>query len=188
MLDGKKIGILIENRFIDQEIIYYTNRFPEEGIQVDFMTRLWGQPSLTFKGLELGMQMTVNKSFETLSDEEIKSYSAFIVPSGMVADMLRYAEKPGDLAPAVQFVKKIMPDKNILKCFICHSLWIFDFIPEDIKGRKVTCHNNLIGGVKNTGAVYINEDIVIDGDLITARTGGMFAKLAKTIIAELNKR
>ena len=178
----RKIGVFIENRFIDQEIIYYTNRFSEEGIEVDLMTRLWGQPSLTFKGLELGMPISVDKSFEDLTDDEIEMYSAFIVPAGMVADMLRYAEKPGDLAPAVQFVKKIMPMKNIYKCFICHSLWIFDFIPEDLNGRNVTCHNNIIGSVKNTGANYIDEDIVVDDDLITARTGAMFAKFSRKII------
>ena len=188
MLEGRKIGILLENRFIDHEIIYYSNRFNEEGITVEFLTRMWGQPSLTFKGIELGMEVTVDKSFESINDEKLAEYSAFIVPAGYVADMLRYAEKPGELAPAVQFIKHIMVNKSILKCCICHSLWIFDHIPEILKGRKVTCHNNIIGSVKNTGAVYVDEDIVIDDDLITARTGAMFAKLSRTIIEELKKR
>lgn len=184
----KKIGIFLENRFIDQEIIYYANRFKEEGIEVDFITRLWGNPSLKFKGMELGMEMTVSKSFENMSDEELSAYSAFIMPAGYVADMLRYAERPGDLAPAVQFMKRAMGNKNIIKAAICHSLWIFDPIPETIRQRKVTCHNNLTGSVRNTGAIYVDEDIVIDDDLITARTGGMFAPFARTIIDEMAKR
>ena len=76
----------------------------------------------------------------------------------------------------------------MIKAAICHALWIFDFIPEEIRGRKVTCHNNLIGSVKNTGAVYVDEDIVIDDDLITARTGAHFPLLARTIINEIQKR
>ncbi|MDD2717376.1 MAG: DJ-1/PfpI family protein [Candidatus Wallbacteria bacterium] len=188
MLAGKKIAVLLENRFIDHEIIYYSHRFAEEDISVDFLTRLWGQQSLTFKGLELGMQMTVNKSFEGISDAELKAYSAVIMPAGMVADMLRYAEKPGDLAPAVLFMKRAMAEKSILKATLCHGLWIFDPIPVIIKGRKVTCHNNIIGSVKNAGAVYVDQDIVIDNDLVTARTGGMFARFAHTIIGELNKK
>lgn len=184
----KKIGILIENRFYDYEIIYYMHRFAEEGIDVDFLTRLWGHPSLSFKGNELNMEINVNKSFEGISDEELDSYSAFIIPGGYVADMLRYAENPGDLAPAVEFVKKLMQKKNIYKAAICHALWMYDPIPEEIKGRKVTCHNNLIGSVNNTGAVYVNEDIVIDGDLITARESGLFAKFARTIIDKLMER
>ncbi len=188
MLKDKIIGILLENRFIDQEIIYYTHRFGEEGITTEFMTRLWGQPQLTFKGLELGMQVTVNRSFEDITDDQLKTYSAIIVPAGMVADMLRYAEKPGDLAPAVRFMKRAMAQKSIIKAVICHALWIFDPIPETIRGRKVTCHNNIIGSVKNTGALYVDQDVVIDGDLISVRTGAMFARLSRTLIEELEKR
>ena len=188
MLTGKKIGILLENRFIDQEIIYYSHRFNEEGATVEFLTRLWGQPELTFKGIELGMEMTVNKSFEEIDDTELDTYAAIIMPAGMVADMLRYAERPGDLAPAVQFIKRVMANKSIIKAAICHALWIFDPIPEVISGRSVTCHNNIIGSVKNTGANYVDQDIVIDDDLITARTGDMFAEFARTIIDELIKR
>ena len=187
MLTGRKIGILLENRFIDQEIVYYAHRFNEEGATTEFLTRLWGQSELRFKGIELGMEVTVNKSFEEMDDRELATYSAIIVPAGMVADMLRYAEKPGDLAPAVQFMKRAMANKAIIKGAICHALWIFDPIPEAIRGRKVTCHNNVIGSVKNTGAHYVDQDIVIDEDLITARTGDMFAAFARTIINALEK-
>lgn len=187
MSEEKKIGILLENRFIDHEIIYYSNRFDEESIAVEFLTRLWGQPQLTFKGNELGMEVMVDKSFEPIDDDELATYSAIIVPAGYVADMLRYAETPGDLAPAVKFMQRAMKKKDIIKCCICHSLWIFDPIPGEIKGREVTCHNNIIGSVKNTGAIYIDKDVVIDDDLITVRTGAMFEKLARTLIGKLNK-
>ncbi|MBN2381565.1 DJ-1/PfpI family protein [bacterium] len=187
MSTPRKIGILLENRFIDYEIIYYQHRFREEGLQVDFLTRLWGQPRLTFTGLELGMQMVVDKSFENMDRAELQNYAALIVPAGYVADMLRYAEKPGDLAPAVSFIQRAMAEKAIIKACICHSLWIFDPIPELLRGRTVTCHNNIIGSVRNTGALYRDQDIVIDGDLITARSGDLFAHLARTIIDRLGK-
>lgn len=181
----KKIGILLENRFIDQEVIYYQNRFKEAGIEVEFMTRLWGQPRLTFKGMELGMDFTVDKSFEDLDEEALSGYRAFIVPAGYVADMLLYAEKPGELSPAAVLIKKLMAKPEIIKVAICHSLWLWTPIPECLSGRRVTCHNNIIGSVKNTGALYDDRDIVIDGDLITVRTGGMFAELAKTVIENM---
>lgn len=187
-LESNKIGILIENRFIDHEIIYYSKRFEEEGLHTEFLTRLWGQERLTFKGIELGMEMTVEKSFENIDEEKLREYAAVIVPAGYVADMLRYSEKPGDIAPACQFMIRAMKDKSLIKAAICHSLWIFDPIPDVIRGRKVTCHNNVIGSVKNTGAIYLDQDIVIDEDLITARTGEMYSRLARTIINEINKR
>jgi protease I len=187
MAERKTIGILVENRFIDQEIIYYQHRFAEEGFEVRFLTRLWGQPSLSFTGMELGMKLHVDASFETIDDAGLSSYAAFIIPAGYVADMLRYAEKPGDIAPAVAFVKRLMGHSEIVKCAICHSLWIFDPIPDTIAGRKITCHNNIIGSVRNAGGHYVDQDVVIDRDLVTVRTGGMFAKLAHTLIEQLRR-
>jgi protease I len=44
-LQGKKMGILIEEYFEDPEIWYYKSRFPEEGAEIHFLTRLWGHPN-----------------------------------------------------------------------------------------------------------------------------------------------
>ena len=182
MSASKKIGVLLENRFIEKEIIYYRERFPQAGVQVDFLTRLWGQESLTFKGLEFGMDFETNKSFEEIYDSQMAEYAAFIMPSGYVADMLRYSETPGAAAPAVRFWQRAMKRKGIIKAIICHSVWIFDPIPESIRGREITCHNNVIGSAKNAGAVYVNADFHQDGDLLSARTGGHFAGLAERLI------
>ena len=84
----KKIGILLENRFIEKEIFYYQSYFETEGYQPVFLTRLWGQPRLTFKGLEYQAEMTVDQSFENLTDEDLAEYGAIIVPAGYVADYL----------------------------------------------------------------------------------------------------
>ncbi len=183
-----KIGILLENRFIDQEIIYYQHRFPEAGYEVDFLTRLWGQPSLEFTGLELEMKITVNKSFTELSADSWQDYGALIVPAGYVADYLLYAEEARELSPAVKLLQEIMADKSIIKGFICHALWLAGPLPEVFSGRKVTCHNNIISHVENMGADYINQDIVVDDDLVTARDGGLFAEFAGEIIEQVEKK
>jgi protease I len=54
-----------------------------------------------------------------------------------------------------------------------------------VRGRKVVCHNNLIGDVRNMGANYVDQDVVVDGDLVTARTGDHCHLFARTIIDEL---
>lgn len=181
----KKIGIFLENRFIDKEIIYYQHRFPEAGIQADFLTRLWGEPNLTFKGLDLGMEVTVDKSFETITD--VEKYAAYIMPAGYVADMLRYTETPDKIAPAAEFFRRVMANRNIIKGVICHSAWIFDPIPDALKGRKLTCANNVLGSVKNAGGIFVDEDYYQDGDLYSARTGRHFAGFAERIIQGLSR-
>jgi deglycase len=54
--------------------------------------------------------------------------------------------------------------------------------PELVRGRRVTTHNNLLGDVRNMGADYVNEDVVVDGDLVTGRTGGHCHQFARQII------
>ena len=182
-----KIGIFIENRFIDKEIIYYLNRFADDGFEAVLFTRLWGQTELTFKGMELGMEVTSRVSFEELTDGELSEYAAIIMPAGYVADYLLYSEKPKEVSPAAAFVKKIMSDPKIVKGFICHALWIASPIKEVFAGRVVTCHNNIIAHVENAGMTYVDSDIEVDGDLITARTGGDFGAFAKTIIDNIKE-
>ena len=181
-LQGKKIGILMEGDYYEPEIWYYQRRFPEEGAEVHFLTRLWGQQSLTFKGHEYHLPFECRESFEGMGDSELRSYAAIIVPAGMVADRLRYTEDISRLPPAVEFLKRAFAERSIIKGIICHGLWLVAPAPELVRGRKVVVHNNLIGDAKNMGAVYVDQDVVVDGDLVTARSGGHCHLFARKII------
>ena len=187
-LKGKKIGILIESDFYEKEISYYQLRFPEEGAELHFLTRLWGQPSQTFKGHEYHIPFECHESFENMDDEMLRSYSAIIVPSAMVSDRLRYTEDINILPPAVQFLKRAFAERGIVKGIICHGMWLIALVPELIRGRMVVAHNNLLGDVRNMGAIYTNEDVVVDGDLVTARTGDHCNLFAQKIIEMVSDR
>jgi protease I len=105
--EGKKVGILIESDFYEHEIWYYHYRFREEGIDLRFLTRLWteGKPAeerqrlrqqglevQRFRGHEYHAPFECRGSFLDIDDAELRTYAAVIVPSGMVADRLRYTE------------------------------------------------------------------------------------------------
>lgn len=182
MLNGKKIGILMEGDYYEPEIWYYRLRFAEEGAEVHFLTRLWGQPCLIFKGHEYQIPFEVSESFEDMDDETLKSYSAIIVPAGMVSDRLRYTEDVNKLPPACEFLKRAFAEKSIIKGIICHGLWLVAPVPELVKGRDVVVHNNLLGDAKNMGAHYVDQDVVVDDDLVTARSGGHCNVFARKII------
>jgi protease I len=187
-LVGKKIGILIESDFYEDEIFYYKHRFPEEGFEVHFLTRLWGQDRMTFHGHEYRAPFEASESFENMSDEELRSYSAIIVPSAMVSDRLRYTEDIEKLPPATEFLRRAFAEKQIIKGIICHGMWLVAPLPELVAGRPVVAHNNLLGDVRNIGAIYVNQDVVIDGDLVTGRTGAHCHQFARAIIDLLAER
>lgn len=182
-LRGKKVGILIESDFYEPEIWYYQHRFAEEEIDLHFLTRLWGQQHIDFKGHEYHVMGTFpEESFEAITDEMLAQYSAIIVPAGMVADRLRYTEDIQKTPPATQLLARAFANKNILKGIICHGMWLVAPMPELVRGRRVVVHNNLYGDARNMGAQYVDEDVVVDGDLVTARSGGHCHLFARTII------
>lgn len=181
----RKVGVLIESDFYEKEIFYYEHRFPEDGIELHFLSRLWGNPSLTFQGHEYKAPFVCNESFEAMDDVELRSYGAIIVPSGIVADRLRYSEDLNALPPAVTFIKRAFAEPGIIKGIICHGMWLVSRVPELVRGRKVVAHVNLLGDVQNMGALYTDEDVVVDGDLVTGRTGGHCHLFARRIIEML---
>lgn len=187
-LDGHKIAILLESDFHEHEIWYYRYRFPEEGAEVHFLSRLWGNPSLTFTGHQYKAPFECQASFEDMDDDTLRSYSAVIVPSAFVSDRLRYSEDLAKLAPATEFVRRAFAEPSIVKGIICHGLWLVSRVPELVRGRRLVCHPNLYGDALNMGVDYVDSDVVVDGDLVTARTGEQAGAFAHTLIDQIAAR
>jgi protease I len=181
-LAGRNIAVLMESDYVEPELWYYLRRFAEESVRLRLITRLWGQSSMTFTGHEFRLPYTVDGDLEAIDDAELDSLDALIVPSGMVSDRLRYTEDVNQLPPAVRLLRRAFDNPNILKGIICHGLWLVAPIPEVVRGRRLTCHNNLIGDARNMGAIYTDQDVVVDGDLVTGRSADHCNLFARTLI------
>jgi protease I len=187
-LAGHKIGILIESDYYEHEIWYYSYRFPEEGAEVHFLSRLWGQPSLTFTGHDYKTPFVCGESFEHMDDETLRSYSALIMPSAMVSDRLRYSENLAELPPATDLMRRAFAEPGIVKGIICHGLWIMARVPDLVRGRRMVCHPNLYGDALNMGVDYVDDDVVVDGDLVSGRDGAQAGKFARAVIEQVVAR
>src|SRR5438094_3726892 len=109
----------MESDFFEPEIFYYQRRFAEEGAEVEFLTRLWDQPAITFTGHEYRAPFTVTRSLEAIDDETLRDYAALIVPSGMVSDRLRYTEDIARIAPAAELLRRAFAESAVLQSIIC---------------------------------------------------------------------
>jgi protease I len=186
LIQGKKIAVLVESEFVPGEIEAYRSRIPELGGEVNFMSRLWNQPSQTFvsdveRAGETPVTMEVNIDFQDINQED---YAAVIMAANYTSVRLRYFEPPAGQAvsaemvrsaPAVQFFARAMANPRIIKGALCHGLWILTPNPELLKGRKVICHEVVLADILNCGAQYIPRDeknagVVVDGDLVTGRS------------------
>jgi mannose/cellobiose epimerase-like protein (N-acyl-D-glucosamine 2-epimerase family)/putative intracellular protease/amidase len=181
-LDGCTIAILMESDYVEPELHYYQRRFAEEGARTEFLTRLWGQESITFNGHEYQLPFTVDGDLEALDDEALRSLDALIVPSGMVSDRLRYNDDVTAPAPAARLLRRAFDEPSVLKGIICHGMWLVSPIADVVRGRRVTCHNNLVSDIHNMGASYTDQDVVVDDDLVTARSADHCHLFARTII------
>src|SRR5579884_46818 len=110
---GRKIAIMMESDYYENEILYYQHRFAEEQVDLHFMTRLWGQPELTFIGHENRLPFVCRESFEGMDDTTLDSYDAIIVPSAFVADRLRFSEDISKRAPATTFLQRAFARRHI---------------------------------------------------------------------------
>jgi protease I len=183
-----RIAILIESDFYEHEIWYYHYRFLEAGYDAQFVTRLWGNDAITFHGHEYRAPFECRGDLEKLDDATLDTYAALIVPSGMVSDRLRFTEDISRLPPAADLLKRAFARPALLKGIICHGLWLAAPVVEVVRGRRLTCHPNLHGDALAYGAEYVDEDVVVDGDLVTARTGGHAHLLASTLISMIDGR
>lgn len=169
----KKAVIITAANFQDEEFTYPYYRLLEEGCSVDVAT-----PD---KAVVYGKYGVPAKP--TVDTKELKAadYDLVVLPGGFEApDRLRIRKE------VLEFVKE-MSDKNKIVAAICHGPWIC-ISAGIMKGRKATAYISIADDVRNAGATYLEENVVIDGNLITSphyRNNGDFMK---AVIKALNEK
>lgn len=187
VLAGRKIAVLVESEFIAHEIRTYQERFAALGAEVELMSRLWGNPSITFISdvQEAGQTPESLEVRTDFANVDPGDYAAIIMAANYPSVRLRWFEPPAGqaitpemirTAPAVRFFRHAMQNPKIVKGAPCHGLWLLTPNPDIVAGRRVTCNPVVLADVVNTGAIFVpppvNEDwsrhIVVDGDLVTS--------------------
>ena len=102
-----KIGVLIEAGFDETEFRRFNEFFPAHGYELEYLTHLWGQDKLTFKGNDLTQEVSVTRE---VNDVRLPDYKAILLIGGYAMDRLRYQEHPEpgrpNRAPAVVFLRR----------------------------------------------------------------------------------
>ena len=189
----KKIGILIEDHFDEIEFNKFNEYFPKAGYEIEYITRLWGNESITFRGIEHTAEVTVKKDVD---DVDLNDYDGFILIGAYAMDRLRYEENPVEgqpnQSPAMKLIRKIMATPGKKLGTICHSLWMLTAAPELLSGRKVTCAHNILCDVQNAGGKVIFDGnkttkYYVDGDLITGNHPNMVDEFMTLYVDEIEK-
>jgi len=186
VLTGAKIGVLVEHKFIPEEISAYQTGFAILGYEVEFLSRIWygdyKPASATFysdvdpldsQPWESPQSIKVSRDISTVRPED---YAAVIMSANYTSVRLRYSDQAvtTDLrgfvqsAPAVAWYAEAMKNRRVIKGALCHGLWILTPNPGLLKGRKVVCNPVVLADILNCGAeVTLSDKVVVDGDLVT---------------------
>jgi protease I len=167
----KKIALLIENLFDDKELLYPYYRMQEEGYRVDLI----GTDKDTVYKSKFGLPMKSDKSSKEVTVDE---YIAVIIPGGFSPDYMRRSEA------TIRFVRAFdLAKKPIVS--ICHGPWLMISACQ-LKGKQVTGFHSIRVDLENAGAIYLDQEVVIDGHLITSRTPEDLPALLKALIQDLS--
>jgi protease I len=89
-------------------------------------------------------------------------YAALVLPGGVINSDFVRAD-----SDAVAFVKSFF-DAGKPVAAICHAAWVL-IEAEAVKGRRMTSWPSLQTDLRNAGAEWVDEEVVVDGNLITSR-------------------
>jgi protease I len=102
---------------------------------------------------------------QQVSEASVEDYDALVLPGGVAnPDALRMDEK------AVAFVRSFVESGKPVAA-ICHAPWAL--VEADVvRGRRITSFPSLQTDLRNAGAEWVDEKVVVDGNLVTSRNPG----------------
>lgn len=169
----KKIAVLVENLYEEIELLYPYYRLMEEGYEV----HLVGSEKDTIYRGKLGSYPV--KSTHASKDIDAEDYEMVVIPGGYSPDNMRKCKATLD------FVKELDQAQKPVAA-ICHGPWVMASSCE-IKGKKITGAMSIKDDLTNAGAEFLDQEVVVDGNIITSRSPRDLVPWTKAMIEALNK-
>jgi protease I len=157
-LDGMKVAILATDGFEQSELLEPRKALQQAGAITEVVAPKGGRIR-GWNHTEWGQEVGVDKSLDEADPED---YDALVLPGGVMnPDKLRA------IPAAVRFAKSFFQaDKPVAA--ICHGPWTV--IESDAaKGHRMTSWPSLQTDLRNAGAEWVDEEVVVDGKLVTSR-------------------
>ena len=172
-MNGRKVAVLATNGFEQSELERPVEALKAAGARVDVIS-LENGPIQGMEHDEKGRMVTVDRA---LSSANAADYDALVLPGGVGnPDKLRVRTE------AVDFVRSFaLADKPIAA--ICHGPWTL-INANAIDGRRMTSWPSLEADLRNAGAQWVDEEVVVDRRLVTSRKPDDLPAFCSTMIRE----
>ncbi|MGF1497017.1 MAG: type 1 glutamine amidotransferase domain-containing protein [Elainellaceae cyanobacterium] len=167
----KRIAILVGNGVEDSEfkIPYTALKQTKANVRV-----IGSRMNDEYKGKQGKVSVKPDATFTEVRSED---FDAIIIPGGQAPDHIRTNQN------AVRLVMNAMA-QGILVAAICHGPQVL-IEADQLRGKRATGFRSIRKDMQNAGATYVDESVVIDGNLITSRRPGDLALFTETILGNL---
>jgi protease I len=175
-LSNRKVAILTEEGFEQVELTSPKAALEAAGAKVDVISPKSGKIKAWDK-TNWGIEINVDKQLDTVSPDD---YDALVLPGGVLnPDKLRQNKE------AVAFVSAFL-DEGKPVAAICHGPQML-IETGMIGGRTLTSYPSLQTDLKNAGAHWIDQEVVVDNGLVTSRTPADLEAFNRKAIEEIGE-
>jgi protease I len=160
-LSGKTVAILVADGFEQSELLEPRKALKMAGARTKIVSPCQGRVKGK-KHSKPGRSVSVDVP---LAEAEADDFDALLLPGGVQnPDTLRMNEQ------AVQFVRSFF-DSHKPVAAICHGPWTL-VEANVVRGRRVTSYASIKTDLRNAGADWVDEEVVVDNGLVTSRDPG----------------
>ncbi len=170
-LRGKKVAVLVADMYQELEFWYPYLRLKEAGATVVAV----GPEAKVYES-KLGYPAQAELGAK---DVRVEDFDAVVIPGGYAPDYLRRSRE------LVEFVRG-MAQAGKPVAAICHGGWML-CSARVVKGRRVTSVSAIRDDLENAGASWVDEPVVVDGNLITSRVPADLPVFMQAILTALGK-
>ncbi|MBX3009535.1 MAG: type 1 glutamine amidotransferase [Melioribacteraceae bacterium] len=172
-LTGKRVLMFVDHVYEDLELWYPKLRLIEEGAEVVVAGPEAGK---VYEGKN-GYPCKSDASYDSIDE---KDFDGLVIPGGFAPDKLRRVAK------VLELTKQFNTNKKLV-AHICHAGWI-TISAKIMRGYKCTSTPGIKDDIENAGAIWVDEPLVIDRNMVSSRKPDDLPQFCKGIIEVLSKQ
>ncbi|HEX6541131.1 MAG TPA: type 1 glutamine amidotransferase domain-containing protein [Ktedonobacterales bacterium] len=157
-LENLRVAVLATDGFEESELTEPAKVLGEEGAKTEIISPHEGRIQ-AFKHHDKSITVPVDR---TLDQANAADYNALLLPGGALnADALRTNPK------VKQFIQAFASSGKPM-AVICHAPW--ELISAGLaRGHTMTSYHTIQDDIRNAGANWVDQEVVVDGQLVTSR-------------------
>jgi protease I len=158
-LAGKRVALLVADGFEQVELTEPMQALIDAGADAQIVSPeedlVWG-----WKHTKWGSKFDIDVA---LDDARAEDFDALVLPGGVMnPDKLRGNKH------ALYFVREFFTAGKPVAA-ICHGPWTM-IDAGVVRGRTLTSYHTIKTDLQNAGAHWVDEEVVVDGNLVTSRS------------------